>query len=105
MSPSDAPDADAAAVSLDGIDREDVEAVRATLTGETDEDVYLLTEPACPACAMAKLALDEQIRAGNVEQLNIQESDRAAELLVDHGVVGVPAIVAVGDEGARVLTE
>jgi len=105
MSRNNADDGGDDAVSLDGISEAEVEAVRETLTGGTDEDVYLLTEPNCPACAMAKLALEEQIAQGNVEKLNIQESAQAAELMYGNNIMGVPAIVAQGDEGTRVLTE
>lgn len=63
--------------------------------------VYLLTTTGCPSCAAAKDALKDWLDAGLVSEENVQESDLAADIVMEQGIDALPAMVLEND-GERV---
>lgn len=69
---------------------------------DTDDEgvdaVYLVTTEGCPGCQMAKDHMEEHIEDGPVEVIDIQKSDKAADIAVELGITTAPQMV-VEDDG------
>lgn len=61
------------------------------------DQVYLITTTGCPACEAAQEALEEWISDGTIEVLNVQESDKAADIVIETGLSALPALVMEED--------
>jgi len=61
--------------------------------------VVLLTAPGCEPCEGAKDALRKYIQSGEIEVLDIKESDEAADLYIQGNFNSVPQLLIVSKEG------
>ncbi|MDP2652476.1 MAG: hypothetical protein Q8Q08_00420, partial [Candidatus Omnitrophota bacterium] len=61
--------------------------------------LILLTNAGCKPCSAAKSYLQDRIDRGEVEVLDIQKSDFAADLVAKHKIVSVPKLMLVDSEG------
>lgn len=57
------------------------------------DNVYLLVTTGCPSCEQAREALSDWIDDGLVDVLNIQQSDTAADIVIETGLDALPALV------------
>lgn len=62
------------------------------------DQAYLITTTGCPACEQAQEALSEWISDGTIEVLNVQESDKAADVVIETGLSALPAL-AIEEDG------
>lgn len=65
------------------------------------DQVYLITQPGCPACQQAKEVLADWIDEGLVSVEDVQESDLGADIVVENDIGALPAMVMETD-GERV---
>jgi glutaredoxin len=61
--------------------------------------VVLLTTTGCKPCSQAKDYLQPQIDTGEIEVLDVQKSDEAANLVAKHGFKGVPKLLVLRADG------
>lgn len=66
--------------------------------------VVLLTNAGCSPCDSAKQYLSKYIKSGNIEVLDIQQSDFAADLANKHGFNDVPKLLVL-DSGGEPFAE
>lgn len=61
------------------------------------ERVHLLVTTGCPTCNQVKEELSDWIDEGLVEVQNVQESDLAADIVLETGLDALPALVMEND--------
>lgn len=61
------------------------------------EGVHLIVTSGCPACNEVKDALSDWIDEGLVTVQNVQESDKAADIVIETGVEALPSLVMEND--------
>lgn len=61
------------------------------------DNVFLVTTPGCPSCAQAKEALSDWIDEGVIRVENVQESDKAADIVLETNLDALPALVIEHD--------
>lgn len=61
--------------------------------------VVLLTTTGCKPCSAAKDFLKDQLESGEIEELNLQKSNEAADLVAKHGFKGVPKLLVLRADG------
>lgn len=61
------------------------------------DNVHLLVTTGCPSCNQAKDALSDWIDDGLVDVANVQESDLAADIVIETGLDALPALVMEND--------
>ena len=61
--------------------------------------LILLTTTGCKPCGAARQYLQERIDRGEVEILDVQKSDFAADLVAKNKIVSVPKLMLVDSEG------
>jgi glutaredoxin len=77
--------------------------IAAALNDAGAENVYLMTIGGCEFCAAMKDLLADQIEAGVVEVLDVEEDDLALNIMEESSEgVGIPSIVVETDEGEYV---
>jgi len=61
--------------------------------------LILLTTTGCKPCAAAKSYLQDRIDRGEIEVMDVQKSDFAAELAAKHGLQSVPKLMIIDSQG------
>jgi glutaredoxin len=61
--------------------------------------LVLLTTTSCKPCSSAKQYLQDRIDKGEVQVLDVQKSDFAADLVAKHKILSVPKLMLVDSEG------
>ena len=61
--------------------------------------LVLLTTTGCKPCSAARQYLQERIDKGEVQVLDIQKSDLAADLVTKNKIVSLPKLILVDGEG------
>ena len=61
--------------------------------------VVLLTTTDCKPCSAAREYLKDKIDKGLIQELNIQKSNEAADLVAKYGFQSVPKLLVLDDEG------
>lgn len=61
------------------------------------DQVYLIVTTGCPSCAQAKERLSDWIDEGVVQVEDVQESDKAADIVLETNLEALPALVIEHD--------
>lgn len=61
------------------------------------DNTYLVVTTGCPVCNEAKEELSSWIDDGLVDVVNVQDSDLAADIVLETGLEGLPALVIEND--------
>lgn len=60
---------------------------------EQAEGVYLITDTGCPGCKSAKAHMKKEIEKGLITVLNLQQSDKAVDMLMVLNLMAVPVMI------------
>lgn len=74
---------------------ENVEQIEDAIT--MADAVYLVVTTGCPTCNQVKEQLSSWIDSGDVEVANVQDSDKAADIVMETGLEAVPSLVLEND--------
>lgn len=72
---------------------------RRTRLAQVGMRIVLLTTTDCRPCTVAKEYLKDKLESGEIEELNIQKSDEAADLAAKHGFQSVPKLLVLDKDG------
>lgn len=61
--------------------------------------LVLLTNTGCKPCSSARAYLQKHIEKGLIEELDVQKSNEAADLVAKYGFGSVPKLLVLDDEG------